>query len=473
MRERAAQVREDEERARELEGREAELRLLSDSVRRRGDELAEAEDHQADRERALERDVRELDRKVAELRRREEQLDEIESDLERDRERRARRRHEAIQSDPPEDDRERGRARADVAALLEILVGSTRVLQCEGAVDMRTYPTLVHTLQEVLHPCVDFGCLVPQVADIHSEGGPVLVHQHHWIEPGHAEGHLQQAKPSAHPRLGCRGNPEHAQPSGAAQHPPTLAPVRTTKRIDDQLDTATVGEPADFPRPVAAAVIDRLLHPAFLQERVLGGARRAEDAGADVDGDVDRRQTNSASRVMDQHRLIGRQGPHHHQQLPRRQIVHRQGCCLLMGQRGRLSEYLPLSDDHGIGITTEASHREHFTSDPVGTRARTGGIDNAAHLVAHHARRLGCIRIKALAGQHVGEVDPGSPYPDAHLADPWCRIRSFTNPQLIRAAITGDDDLTHRAPPAAMTPGTLAGRVVLAGSASSAPRLQR
>ncbi|MDR3418280.1 MAG: hypothetical protein P4L83_19065 [Nevskia sp.] len=186
-----------------------------------------------------------------------------------------------------------------------------------------------------------------------------------------------------------------------------------------------------------------MMQAARFQEPVLAGAGGADDGGADVARDVDRRQPDAAAGVVDQHGLVPGQGAHHHQQLPGREVIDRDRRRLLMAQAGRLAEYLLLGHHHRVGVAAETRQCEYLLALPVGRRTGAGRIDHAGHLVADHAGQPGCIRVEPLAGQDVGEIDAAGAHPDPHFAFPRQRIRRFAQLQPVGTADTGDEDLFH------------------------------
>jgi hypothetical protein len=62
---------------------------------------------------------------------------------------------------------------------------------------------------------------------------------------------------------------------------------------------------------------------------------------------------------------------------------------------------------HGVGVAAEPHQGEHPLPDLQAGDPGTEGVDDAGHLVPHDARRLRRIRIEALPGHHLREVQPG------------------------------------------------------------------
>ena len=112
------------------------------------------------------------------------------------------------------------------------------------------------------------------------------------------------------------------------------------ERIGDERNALSLGEPLEFDRPVLRAVIDGFVQATLLQEGMLAAACRPVDCGADVASDVDRGKSDAAAGIVNEHSLLGFQGTHDHQQLPRSEVVHRDCRGLLVRERGRFLEDL-------------------------------------------------------------------------------------------------------------------------------------
>src|SRR5689334_9586712 len=91
----------------------------------------------------------------------------------------------------------------------------------------------------------------------------------------------------------------------------TLLPVRSTNRVDYEIDAATIGQFLQLRQPVLLAIVDRMVQSAFRQKLVLARTRGTKRLGADLLRDVECRQSNSSAGVVDQHRLTGVQRTHH------------------------------------------------------------------------------------------------------------------------------------------------------------------
>ncbi len=187
------------------------------------------------------------------------------------------------------------------------------------------------------------------------------------------------------------------------------------------------------------------MQPSLLQERVLTDACGAEDRSPEVARDVDRGEPDAAARVVDQHLLVGLQRAHHDQQLPGRQIVDRNRRRLFETQRNRFLEDLRLRHDDGVGIAAEPSEGQHLFADPAGLRLRPCGIDNARDLVADNGRQLRSIRIEALAGQDIREVDAARLDPDAKFDALRLGVGRLAQLQVPNAPSRNGPDLLHGA----------------------------
>jgi len=73
-------------------------------------------------------------------------------------------------------------------------------------------------------------------------------------------------------------------------------------------------------------------------------------------------------------------------------------------------------------------------------------FDYARNFVPHYTRLGWSIRIQALPGENIGEIEPGSAYSNYNLAFPWRRVRLFQHFQNIHVAILCGDNLSHASP---------------------------
>src|SRR5260370_22864313 len=98
---------------------------------------------------------------------------------------------------------------------------------------------------------------------------------------------------------------ERARPPGMAQGGVALLPGAAANGMDDQFHASSVCQTGQFRRPVLAAVVDRFVQAAFLEECVLAAAGGTEDPRTDMTRDVNGSETDAAARVVDQHRFVG------------------------------------------------------------------------------------------------------------------------------------------------------------------------
>ena len=131
---------------------------------------------------------------------------------------------------------------------------------------------------------------------------------------------------------------------------------------------------------------------------LLRGADGRDDARTEGARDLDRRRADAARRSVDEH---GHAGPHAH--LPRERDVRREE---REQERRALGERRVIGQRHGeraidgrLLRVAPAGGRERHHARPVGELARDLG--------AEHSGKLRHQRVRAVADEHIGEVDPG------------------------------------------------------------------
>ncbi|BCB89832.1 hypothetical protein Psuf_071450 [Phytohabitans suffuscus] len=102
----------------------------------------------------------------------------------------------------------------------------------------------------------------------------------------------------------------------------------------------------------------------------------------------------------------------------------------------------------GVGAAVRAE-RERERHDPVAD-GQVHAVPGLVHLAGRlHAQRVrqpdvaGHLSPHARAGQQVGRVDGGRPYPDPHLARPGVRLGQLHDPQHVRTAERVEPDRPH------------------------------
>src|SRR4029450_10096956 len=102
---------------------------------------------------------------------------------------------------------------------------------------------------------------------------------------------------------------------------------------------------------------------------------------------------------------------------------------------------------------------------PLRRQVGANGVDMARYFIADHTRGLRCIRIQALPGQDVSEVDAAGMHADAQFSCAGLRIGRIAQLQRAWAAVTADEDLSHGLPTSPEAPQSRRGR----GEFSDAP----
>ena len=176
---------------------------------------------------------------------------------------------------------------------------------------------------------------------------------------------------------------------------------------------------------------------------MLAGAGGAVDRRADVTRDVDRGQSDPSTGVVDQHGLARLERAHDDEQLPRGEIRHRKRGSLFVREPGRLLEDLRHRHRDDVRIASEVSESDDILADH-------GVVDPGAHrvrqprdFIADHGGKRRRIGIQTLTGQDVGEVDAARLDANPHLPRPRLRVGSLPYLELLRPAMTDDDDLLH------------------------------
>jgi len=216
--------------------------------------------------------------------------------------------------------------------------------------------------------------------------------------------------------------------------------------IGNQVHTLALGQALDYLAPVVIAIVDRVVQAAFLQKSVFAGAGGTVNRGADMGGNINGRQSDTAARVMNQHGFVGLESAHGHQQLPGSEVVDRNGGGLFEGKAGGLGKDPADGSDDAIGLTAEVGQGCHFLSDPATVIGAAHRIHHASHFVSHGAGQGRRIRIQSLTCHDVGKIEPGGLYPDAYFPGAGCGILCFLDLEYFRGSGTGDDDPFHGCP---------------------------
>jgi hypothetical protein len=281
------------------------------------------------------------------------------------------------------------------------------------------------------------------VAEIDAEDALVRIHERQRIEPRRAREHPQQVQDAAPFLRHRRGNAEHSDTPRRREHAIPLAERGASDRIENEFDAAVIG---DLPRSrleILGAIIDKMIDPQGAQLAMLGGGCRADHTGADVLRDLRRRNADAAAGRMNENGLAPLQAAHRHEQLPCREIVHRDRRCLAHRQSLRTCKDLLEGDAHHVGIAAEASERENLAAGPLAVDGRAHGVDASADLVAgdHRGRRK--IRIGADAPGYIREVDAARFDPGADFVRLRLRVGRLPDGKHLWRSVFGDPDLTH------------------------------
>ena len=120
--------------------------------------------------------------------------------------------------------------------------------------------------------------------------------------------------------------------------------------------------------------------------------------GADMLGNLRRSDADAAACGMNEHGFAGFQAAHHHNELPRREIVDRDRRALQCRHICGTREDLIGRNTNHVGITAKSRHRENVAASPTAINAGTDRVDAAADLVARHDRHRRQVRIDTQAG---------------------------------------------------------------------------
>lgn len=176
---------------------------------------------------------------------------------------------------------------------------------------------------------------------------------------------------------------------------------------------------------------------------MFGGWSRPEDLRADVTGYLGRCRTDAARSRVDQHALPLAQAAHLDHRGDRRAVVDR--------QRGSLGESKPFRQrrgviarhDDGLGLAAEHDRPEYPCSDLEVVDALSEARNLPGKFVPEDAGQLRRVRVEALAGEQVREVDPRRAYRNRHLTRAGLRVRALFDHHLLGTSGSGEYERTH------------------------------
>src|SRR6185295_2710113 len=143
---------------------------------------------------------------------------------------------------------------------------------------------------------------------------------------------------------GGSGYSKHSQPTRVPQCCITLLPVAAADGIDDQINTATVSELLQDRQPILVAIVDSVIQSAFAQELMLSWTRRSVSCRADLPGDVDGCQADTATGIVNKNGVAGVQRTHHVKQRVSGQVINGNGRRQFEAERLRFGEKLICGD---------------------------------------------------------------------------------------------------------------------------------
>ena len=174
------------------------------------------------------------------------------------------------------------------------------------------------------------------------------------------------------------------------------------------MHAASVGDGARPRFEILGPIVDEMVDAERSEFAVFGGRGRADDARADVLGDLRRCDPDAAADRMDQNRLAFLQSAHHDEELPGGDVVYRDRGGVDRGQSRGPREHLVCGRADHIRIAAEPGRRHHFAADPARIETCADGVDPTGDLVAGHDRKRRHIGIDPHAAHDIGEIDAAS-----------------------------------------------------------------
>src|SRR3984893_4830790 len=163
-----------------------------------------------------------------------------------------------------------------------------RFIKFEALRNLRLDDALRPQIEYLLAPAADATYLAPKVGQIHAEDALVGADERHRIEPkpGRASKHSQHIKDAPLLVRHCRRNAEHTEPPGRREQPISLSERVATDGIENEFDTAAIGDFARSCLEILRAVVDQVIDAESSYRGVCGQRCRADDGGADMSCDL-------------------------------------------------------------------------------------------------------------------------------------------------------------------------------------------
>ena len=288
----------------------------------------------------------------------------------------------------------------------------------------------------------------PPAQKVETEDTTILIQQPSRIPPGHGRGrHPKQA--------GQRGaqvatvfverlrQAVHDESAARPEDPVILAERSWPIGVHHDVDTLTIGEPANFGLEVLAAGVDRMVHPLSLDGAVFGRRSGTEDLRTGVARDLSRRGPDATGGRMDKYPALGAQAAHDDQRGVRRGVAHAERRAFLEAQIVWHRQDISGLSGGQLGLTPEVGPGHHPLPNDKPADIRADRVDLAGHLIAQDAWCLWCGGVETHPRHGVGEVEARGPHCDPDLTRRHWRVEPFLDLENLRTAGPGQHDRLH------------------------------